>query len=279
MSDDLDQCPIQRQWEQQQQVWAATAATVAVGVAGAGVSLYGQSVAAQGAKQAAAGQQQAANAEIAAAASNAYVEKMTATAQAQSAIYADELSYKTAMLQSQQSYNNVNILTNAAKRTTEEGQAQIQVLNQQDEQANSTARAAFGASGVTEDSGAPALVQAHNAGIQQIGRMDAQYKFNNQASDLEWQGELQKYQGDLTAATAQQYKYAEAMAQWQQQASIAGADIQQGNANNTANAQIAASNAQLTAASAAQISGYASALSQVGGSVNSGISTYKGIKS
>ncbi len=254
MIDDLNQYPIQRQWEQQQQTSALTAisiAGVAIAAVGTGVSLYGQA--------------KSSEAQKAAASSNAYVAKMTATAQANSAIYSDELNYKTAMIQSQESHNNANILHNAAKMTTAEGTAQIQALNMQHEQANSAARAAFGASGVTEDSGAPALVQAHNAGIQHIASMDSEFKFNTQAEDQDWQAELQDYQGNLTAATAQQYKYAEDMANWQKSAGIAGAITTQQTADANANAQ--------------QIAGYGQAASQLGSSVNSGISTYKTLNS
>lgn len=260
-----EEYPIQKQWEQQQQVFGLTAATLgataatvatatavgtaAVGVAGAAVSYEGS--------------QQAASATRAGAASNAYVEKMTAIAQGQSAAYTDQLDYQSAIVKSTEAANNATILHNSARLTEEEGASQIQRLNLQDETNNSAMKASYGASGVTVDSGSPVQVAAHEAGIQQIAKMDASTSFNSKALDEDWQGTMQEYQGNLDKASAQQYQYAQSVAEWQQQAGIVGSQITQSNADNVAAAQ--------------EISGYGSAISQLGSAVNSSISDYQSL--
>jgi len=222
---------------------------VAIGVsaAGTGISLYGSS--------------QAAAATKGAAASNAYISKMTAKAEAQAAVYANELNYQTAMAQSQQQANNAIILHHYAGSLQQQGNEAINRMTANQAAQTSSMRAAYGASGVTADSGAPLQVAAYKAGNDQLSRMDTHYTVGLQALDKDYQGTMATYQSQLTAETAQQYKYAEQMAQWKGQAGIVGADVQQQNANAMANAQM--------------VSAYGSAVSQVGSSISSAAGNYR----
>ena len=222
-------------------------AGIAVSAAGTGISMYGVS--------------QAAGASKAAAASNAYISKMTAQAEAQAAVYSNELNYRTAMAQSQEQANNATILHHYAGSLEQQGNESIARLSANQAAQNSSIKAAYGASGVTADSGSPLQVAAYKAGNDQLARMDSQYKVNLQALDADFQGTMQTYQSQLTSETAQQYKYAESMANWKGEAGIVGADVQQQNANAAANAQI--------------VSAYGSAVGQMGSALSSGVSNYK----
>lgn len=227
------------------------AATVAVGAIGAGVSLYGSS--------------QSAAATRSAAASNAYIAKMTAQAQAQSAIYANQMNYQTAMASSEQQANNATILHHYAGSLEQQGNESISRLSANQEAQNSQIKAAYGASGITADSGSPLQVAAYKAGNDQLSRMDTQYGVNLKALDADFQGTMATYQSQLTAETAKQYQYATDMAKWQEQAGIVGAGVQQNNANAMADAQM--------------ISGYGSAISQIGSSILSGVGVYRNLHS
>lgn len=224
-----------------------SAAGVAISAAGTGISMYGAS--------------QSAAAQRSAAASNAYISKMAAQAEAQAAVYANELNYRAAMAQSQEQANNATILHHYAGSLEQQGNESIARLSANQSAQNSQMQAAYGASGITSDSGSPLQVAAYKAGNDQLARMDSQYKVNLQALDSDFQGTMQTYQSQLTAATAQQYKYAEQMAQWKGQAGIVGADVQQSNAN--------------AAANAGMISAYGSATAQIGSALSSGISNYR----
>jgi len=232
----------------------SSAVAIGVSVAGIAVSAAGTGISMYGASQSAAAQKSAA-------ASNAYISKMTAQAEAQAAVYANELNYKTAMAQSQQQANNATILHHYAGSLEQQGNEAISRMTANQAAQTSSMRAAYGASGVTADSGSPLQVAAYKAGNDQLSRMDAQYGINLKALDADYQGTMATYQSQLTAATAEQYKYAEQMAQWRGAAGIAGANVQQQNANAAANAQI--------------VSAYGSAVGQMGSAMSSGISNYK----
>jgi hypothetical protein len=184
------------------------------------------------------GAYQSADAQKQAASSNAYLAKMNAQANAQASVYANELNYQSAMMLSQEQANNSTVLMHYAGTQEQQGNEQISrmVMNEQVQQ--SKIRAAYGASGVTGDSGSALQVSAYQAGVSQLNRMDTQYKVNTDATNTQYQAGLQAYQSQLTAENAKQYKYAEQMANWSAQAQIAGADVQQRYQNAAANAQI-----------------------------------------
>ena len=232
----------------------SSAVAIGVTVVGIGVSAAGTAVSMNAA-------QQSANAQKSAAASNAYISKMSAQAEAQAAVYANELNYQAAMAQSQEQANNAVILHHYAGSLEKQGNEAIARLSANQAAQNSTIRAAYGASGIQGDSGSPLQVAAYKAGNDQLARMDLGYKVNLQALDSDFQGTMQAYQSKLTAATAEQYKYAEQMAQWKGQAGIVGANVQQSNANAMANAQM--------------VSAYGSGISQMGSAISSGVSNYK----
>jgi multidrug efflux pump subunit AcrA (membrane-fusion protein) len=205
-------------------------------VVGAGVSIYGS-------QQSAAAQRQAA-------AANAALSKAQAQAQAQVSRYQANLNYASAMAQSAQQATNAIGLSRAAGTVEQQGQEAIARQVQQSQAQNSAATASYGASGVTGDEGSPVMVQAYNHGMQQLQRMDMAYQSNLKALDYDWQGTLANYQSQLTAETAKQFQYAQKMADWSEQTGIIGAGVQQQVANNNA--------------FATEISGYSSALSDIG---------------
>jgi hypothetical protein len=205
-------------------------------VAGAGVSVYGA--------------QSSAAAQRSAAASNAALAKQQAAASAAVARYQAKLNYATAMANADVNDKNAVNLRQQARVTELQGAEAINRLTEGQAAQNSANRAAVGASGVTVDSGSPLVVEAYNAGNQQLQRMDALYQTNMAASEKDWAGTMQSYQAAVTRETAKQYQYAEAMADWSEKMGIASAGVQQQAANNAADATLYA--------------GYGNALSQLG---------------
>jgi hypothetical protein len=179
------------------------------------------------------------DAETNAARSNARLKRASAQAQAQISRYQNELNYKVAMAQSQQSANNAKVLHQYARSQEVQGFEQINRSYQQEEMVASAVEAQYGASGIAADTGSPLMVEAHNAGMAQLARMDSAYKTNLSALDTDWKGKMETYQSQVQAEMAKQYQYGMQMADWE-----GGA---------MANA---AYNNAMTAANNAQISGY-----------------------
>jgi hypothetical protein len=146
---------------------------------------------------------------------NASLGRASAQAQGQIARYQNELNYKTAMAQSQQSADNAKILHQFARSQERQGFEQINRSYQQEEAATSQVEAAYGASGIAADTGSPLMVEAHNAGMAQLARMDSAYKTNLAALDTDWKGTLSTYQSQVQAEMATQYQYGAEIADWQ----------------------------------------------------------------
>ena len=163
---------------------------------------------------------------------NASLARASARAQGQIATYQNELNYKTAMAQSQQSADNAKILHQFARSQETQGLEQINRSYQNEQAANSQVAAAYGASGIAADTGSPLMVEAHNAGMAQLDRMDQAYKTNLAALDTDWKGTLQTYQSQVQAELAKQYQYGADVAQWQ---GGAMADVAYNNAMQSAN--------------------------------------------
>jgi hypothetical protein len=104
------------------------------------------------------------------------------------------------------------------------------------------------------------VVEAYNAGMAQLARMDSAYKTNLEAGSLDWDARMQDYQAELTRETAKQYQYAEQMANWTEQTGIIAA-----NATQMAGSQMA---------SAQLVSGYGNAASNFAGALSGFASTY-----
>lgn len=175
------------------EVWAATAAAV-VTAAGTAYSAYSSSEAQR---------------------RNASLGRASAQAQGQIARYQNELNYKTAMAKSQQSANNAKVLHQFARSQEVQGNEQINRSYQQEEAMTSQVEAAYGASGIAGDTGSPLMVEAHNAGMAQLARMDSAYKTNLSALDTDWKGTLETYQSQVQAELAKQYQYGAEIADWQ----------------------------------------------------------------
>jgi hypothetical protein len=146
---------------------------------------------------------------------NASLGRASAQAQGQIARYQNELNYKMAMAQSQQSADNAKILHQFARSQERQGFEQINRSYQQEEAATSQVEAAYGASGIAADTGSPLMVEAHNAGMAQLARMDSAYKTNLAALDTDWKGSLETYQSQVQAEMATQYQYGAEIADWQ----------------------------------------------------------------
>ena len=215
-----------------------TAALLMAGasVVGAGVSIYGS--------------QMSADAQRNAASMNHMLTDKQADATLAVAQYQANLNYNTAMAQSAVFTQNAKVQHQVARTEELLGFQQANSQYQQDMVANSSARAKYGASGVESDSGSPVVVAAYNAGQQQLQRMNTAYDANIKAMTSDWAGALSTYQAKLTQETAAQYKYAGEMAAWTNQAVKAGAVVTQYQADN--------------AATATQIAGISSAISQIG---------------
>jgi hypothetical protein len=178
----------------------ASAAT-AVAIGGAGVAAAGTAYSAYSSSEA---QKR-----------NASLGRASARAQAQIAGYQADLNYKTAMAQSQQSADNAKILHQFARAQETQGFEQINRSYQQEAAANSQVQAQYGTSGIAADTGSPLMVEAHNAGMAQLARMDQAYKTNLAALDTDWKGTLSTYQSQVQAELAKQYQYGADIAAWQ----------------------------------------------------------------
>lgn len=220
-------------------VWIGGAGLV-MGAAGTGVSLYGSS--------------QSAAAQKSAAASNAALQRQQASASAAVSRYQAQLNYKTAMAQADVSDKNAKNLHQQARVTEKLGGEGINRMIEGQTAQNSSNQAAVGASGVVADSGSPVVVQAYNAGMQQLQRMDALYNTNVAASEKDWAGTMQTYQASVTRETAKQYQYAEQMANWSEKMGIQSAAVQQNSANQVADASM--------------VAGYGNAISSLGSSIS-----------
>jgi len=212
------------------------AITGAAAVASAGISIYG-------------GMSSAA-AQRSAAAANYGLTVQEANAQAQVAEYQANLNYKTAMAQADVYDQNATVYHQTGRTNEVEGFMQENQQLASAKQENSAANAKYGASGIESDTGSPTVVAAYNAGQQQLQRMNTAYDSNVKAMANDWQGSLSTYQADLTRETAQQYQYAAQMAEWTKGAQIAGAGVQQYQADNQA--------------TATEIQGISSAISSIG---------------
>lgn len=221
-------------------------ASLVVAGAGVGVSAYGAS--------------ESASAQRGAAALNARQQKSQARATAAVQRFQAQLNYKVAMSQAQVYNNNAIVLRDQARSTERQGFEAVKRLIQQDAQESSAIRAAYGASGVQSETGSPIIVEAYNAGMAQLARMDSAYKTNLEAGSMDWDARMQDYQAELTRETAKQYKYAKQMADWTEQTGIIAA-----NATQLAGTQMA---------SAQQMSGYGNAASNFAGALSGFASTY-----
>lgn len=181
------------------EVFGTTAGTIAI--AGLAVSAAGTAYGAYSSSQA-----QSANARLG---------RASAQAQAQIARYQNELNYKVAMAQAQQHANNAKVLHDYARSQEVQGNEQINRSYQQEEAVTSQVEAAYGASGIAADTGSPLMVEAHNAGVAQLTRMDSAYKTNLSALDTDWKGTLETYQSQVQAELAKQYQYGAETANWQ----------------------------------------------------------------
>jgi hypothetical protein len=219
--------------------WAITA--VGIGTVSAGVSIYGSQTSASAQRQAAS--------------QNAYLSRLQASSTAAVTRYQAQLNYNTAMAQSAIAAQNATILHNSARILEKNGNEQLGRLVKQQQAQNSEVTAAYASGGVNSDSGSAQVVQGYNAGMQQLKRLDGLYSINSAAFDKDWQGTMQQYQSDLTAATAQQFKYAEQMANWSEKMGISSANLQQQIANDNANAT--------------QLQGYSTAVNSLASGFNS----------
>lgn len=206
------------------EVFGVTAAALGASAATA-VAIGGAGVAAAGAAYGAYSSSEAQK-------NNARLGRASAQAQGQIARYQNELNYKTAMAKSQQSADNAKILHQFARSQEVQGFEQINRSYQQEDAANSQVEAAYGASGIAADTGSPLMVEAHNAGIAQLARMDSAYKTNLAALDTDWKGTLETYQSQVQAELAKQYQYGAEIADWQ---SGPMADLAYNNAMSAAN--------------------------------------------
>ncbi len=226
-------------------------AAVGVSAIGTGISIYGSS--------------QAQKAQTAAANENARLQRLQASASAAIQRYQAQMDYQVAMANVGQYRNNATVLRQQVKVIQDEGFEGIKRLGMEFDKQNAAVRAAYGASGVTQDSGSALNVQAYNAGMQQLTRMDVAYKTNLQSEDTGYQANLLDYQAAVTQETAKQYQYAIKMANWSENMGIVSAGIQ-------ANQQIAAANAQF-------VSSMGNAAYSLASTANMGVSNYATYKS
>lgn len=229
---------------------ALAATSLAVTAAGTGVSLYGQS--------------RSSAAQSAAAAQNAKQQKAQARATAAVQRFQAQLNYKVAMSQAKVYNNNAIVLRDQARSTERQGFESVKRLIMQGDAEESAVRAAYGASGVQSDTGSPLIVEAYNAGMAQLARMDSAYKTNLEAGSLDWDARMQDYQAELTRETAKQYQYAEQMADWTEKTGIIAANATQLAGNQMASAQL--------------VSGYGNAASNFAGAMSGFASTYAAVK-
>ncbi len=230
-----------------------------VAVSGAAVAAAGTAYSAYSSSQA---QKSNAAANRNAALANASYEKASAQAQAQVSKYQNELNYKVAMAQAQMSANNAQVLHGFARSQEVQGNEQINRSYGQEAMMSSAVQAQYGASGIAADTGSPLMVEAHNAGMAQLDRMDQAYKTNLAALDTDWKGALETYQSQVQSEMAKQYQYGMQMADW----SSGMAELGYTNNVNFANASY---NNAMSAANSTATAGYINAtgslLSAAGG--------------
>jgi hypothetical protein len=175
-----------------------------------------------------------------------------------------QLNYKSAMAQAQVYGNNAVVLRDQARSTENQGFEAVKRMIMQGNAETSQIRAAYGASGVQSDTGSPLVVEAYNAGMQQLARMDSAYKTNLESRSINWDSTLQTYQAELTKETAKQFQYAESMANWTEKTGIIAA-----NASQMASNQIATANL---------ISGYGNAMNNFSSGISNAASLYSNLK-
>jgi hypothetical protein len=216
--------------------WISGAALL-VSAVGTGASIYGS--------------QQSAAASRAAGALNAKQQRAQAAATAAVQRFQADLNYRVAIAQAQSHDNNAIALKNNATMireyavlTQKEGIEQVSRQRISGDAQLSAVRAAYGASGVQSDTGSPLVVEAYNSGMLQLERMDTAYKTNIKSDEMYWnatqtdyQADLQRYQATLTRETAKQYQYAMAMANWTEKTGIIAANATQMAGNQMASAQ------------------------------------------
>lgn len=225
--------------------WIAGTALV-ISAAGTGYSIYSGERAAGAARDA-----------------NAYnlmMQKAEARATAAVQRFQAQLNYKSAMAQAQVYGNNAVVLRDQARTTEKQGFEAVKRMIIEGDAMQSTTRASYGASGVASDTGSPLIVEAYNAGMQQLARMDAAYKTNIDAGALDWDARLQTYQQELTKETAKQYQYAEQMANYTEKTGVMAANAQSMAGNAIAQAQLMQTYGNATSNFASALSGYASTM-------------------
>lgn len=201
-----------------------SAAALTITAAGTGYSIYSG--------------ERANSASRAAAAENARLQRLQAKATAAVQRFQAQLNYKVAMAESQVATNNAIMLRQAARTTEFQGGEAIKRMLMQSEQQDSSVRSMYGKSGVVGDSGSPIIVQAYNAGVAQLAKMDVAYETALKAREFDWQGTMQDYQAALIKETAKQYQYAEQMANWTEKTGVIAANAQQMASNAVASAQL-----------------------------------------
>jgi hypothetical protein len=174
-----------------------------------------------------------------AAGENARLQRMQATATAAVQRFQAQLNYKVAMAEAQVATNNAIMLRQAARTTEGQGHEAVKRLLMQSNQMESSVRSQYGKSGVAGDSGSPVIVQAYNAGIAQLARMDTAYEATLKAREFDWQGTMQDYQAALLKETAKQYQYAEQMANWTEKTGVIAANAQHMASNAISSANLA----------------------------------------
>lgn len=229
--------------------WIAGGTLVLTAV-GTGTQMYGAS--------------QSAKAQSRAASENARLQKAQARATAAVQRFQADLNYKTAMAQVQVFNNNAVVLRDQARSTEAQGFEAIKRLIMQSDQDQSATRASYGASGVQSETGSPLVVEAYNAGMAQLNRMDAAYKTNLDVQSIDWEAMMQTYQAELTKETAKQYQYAAQMADWTEKTGVIAANASQMASNSMATASL--------------ISGYGNAASNFSSGLASSVQMYSTLR-
>lgn len=231
--------------------WAIgiSATALAVSAAGTGYSMYAGERGASAARGANAANERI---RIAEAKATAAVQRFQA-----------QLNYKSAMAQAQVYGNNAVVLRDQARTTERQGFEAVKRMLIKSDGEQSAIRAAYGASGVSSDTGSPLVVEAYNAGMQQLARMDMAYKTNIDAGALDWDAKMQTYQQELTKETAKQYLYAEEMANYTERTGIMAANAQTMAGNAMAQAQLMQTYGNATSNFAGALSGFSSTLASV----------------
>jgi hypothetical protein len=195
---------------------------------------------------------------------NARIQKMQAKATAAVQRFQAQLNYKTAMAQVQVFNNNAVVLRDQARSTEAQGFEAIKRLVMQSDQDKSATSASYGASGVQSDTGSPLVVEAYNAGMAQLNRMDAAYKTNLDVQAIDWEAKMQTYQAELTKETSKQYLYAQQMADWTEKTGVIAANATQMASNSMATASL--------------ISGYGNAVSNFSSGLANSVQLYSNLR-